>query len=81
VNWALAMAHRRWPRMPLILMGIVANLLVMGIFKYANFAAESFAWLWGVEHQRWSIVLPLGISFFTFQQVSYLADTARGKAR
>jgi D-alanyl-lipoteichoic acid acyltransferase DltB (MBOAT superfamily) len=80
INWALAGAHRRWPRMPLILLGIFANLLVLGIFKYANFAAEMFAWLSHLEQQRWSIVLPLGISFFTFQQISYLADTARDRA-
>ena len=81
VNWALANAHRRWPRLPLILLGISANLLVLGIFKYANFASESIAWFLGIEQQRWSIVLPLGISFFTFQQISYLADTARGVSR
>ena len=80
VNWALAGVHRRWPRFPLIFFGIVANLLVLGVFKYANFAAETIALLWSFEQQRWSIVLPLGISFFTFQQISYLADTARGKA-
>ena len=80
VNWVLARAHRRWPRMPLILMGVSVNLLVLGIFKYANFAAETFAWLWQVEQQRWSIVLPLGISFFTFQQISFLVDTVRRKA-
>ncbi len=66
--------------MPLILLGVSVNLLVLGIFKYANFAAETFTWLWQVEQQRWSIVLPLGISFFTFQQISFLVDTVRRKA-
>ena len=48
--------------------------------KYADFAADSVAWIGGWEHRQWSIVLPLAISFFTFQQISYLADLSRGKA-
>ena len=78
LNWALASASRQWPRLPLILLGITANLLILGVFKYANFSSESVALFLGIEQQRWSIVLPLGISFFTFQQISYLVDTARG---
>ena len=79
-NWALVAAHRRWPQLPLIIIAVALNLALLGIFKYANFAADTIAWLTNFERQRWSIVLPLGISFFTFQQISYLVDTARGNA-
>ncbi len=81
LNWALGrwyLAHGR-PR-GLIVVGIACHLALLGFFKYANFFADSFTALTGVEHQRWSIVLPLAISFFTFQQISYLVDLKRGRA-
>ena len=80
VNWLLAewaLRHRvRWA----VAAGIVLNLAVLGTFKYADFFADTLAWSVGAERTPWSIILPLGISFFTFQQISYLADIARGKA-
>ncbi len=80
-NWLLARAFARLPRGYLAAAGIVLNLAVLGIFKYADFFAGTLAALAGGGHQPWSIVLPLGISFFTFQQISYLADLGRGRAR
>ena len=58
--------------------GVGANLLLLGYFKYANFfvadANALIVWLGG-EPITWSAVaLPVGISFFTFQKISYLAD-------
>lgn len=81
LNWALGrwyLAHGR-PR-GLILAGIAFHLLLIGFFKYANFFADALGAVTGLEHQRWSIVLPLAISFFTFQQISYLVDLKRGEA-
>ncbi len=54
--------------------GIAVNLAVLGYFKYANFFLDNFAALTGSTHSHWNIYLPLGISFFTFQQITYLAD-------
>lgn len=79
VNWGLAQLYsgdRRW----LVPLGIAANLAVLGIFKYADFAASNLLATLGLRHDPWSLVLPLGISFFTFQQISYLADLRRGTA-
>jgi len=80
VNWLFARAigahAARWHAV----IGVGLNLLVLGIFKYADFFANSLTALFGIEHSAWGIVLPLGISFFTFQQVSYLVDRARGRA-
>lgn len=68
-------------RSRLILIGaIVANLLVLGFFKYFNFAAENVAALMGAEAPRIGLSLPLGISFFTFTQMTYLVDGFRGRA-
>jgi D-alanyl-lipoteichoic acid acyltransferase DltB (MBOAT superfamily) len=54
-------------------LGVIFNLGLLGFFKYANF----FAALCAVEPPFGGVVLPLGISFFTFQQVMYLVDTRR----
>ena len=62
---------------------VVANLGLLGIFKYFDFFAESFAALWlsafGTELDVWTlnVVLPVGISFYTFQTMSYTIDVYR----
>ncbi len=61
--------------------GIAANLILLGYYKYAGFfvsAADRWGGFgWPVLH----VVLPLGISFFTFTQIAYLVDCHRGTAR
>ena len=79
-NWCVVRWHARTRRPWLLSAGIVLNLAVLGCFKYANFFAEAALSLFKVPFEPWSIVLPLGISFFTFQQISYLADVRRGQA-
>ncbi len=65
---------------------IVANLSVLGYFKYFNFFAENIAFLLqglGIE-ANWvdlNILLPVGISFYTFQSMSYTIDVYREKIR
>lgn len=59
--------------------GIVANLLLLGGFKYSGFATETAATLFGLSLTPPSFLLPLAISFFTFQQISYLVITFREK--
>lgn len=60
--------------------GISVNLLVLAYFKYANFFVDNFSLLIGKDLLLEAIVLPLAISFFTFQQISYLVDVYRGQA-
>lgn len=61
-------------------LGIAVNLALLGYFKYTNFLIETldtaFGWSWTVEQ----IALPLAISFFTFEQITYLVETHRGQA-
>lgn len=64
--------------------GVTANLAVLGYFKYTGFLADvgaSFARLVGLdmESPAVEIVLPIAISFFTFQAISYLIDIGRGE--
>ena len=59
--------------------GVVFNLALIVWFKYANFFAGAAGALVGQQWSLGHIVLPLAISFFTFQQISYLVDGHRGK--
>src|SRR5262249_45368957 len=58
----------------ILAIGICGDLLLLGYFKYAGFAVETFSWLTGVPLQKPSIDLPIGISFFTFTQIAFLVD-------
>src|SRR6185436_9414524 len=66
---------------------VISNLGVLGFFKYFNFAADSYgqvaAWLGAgsAGHVTVRIVQPLGISFYTFQSLSYTIDVYRGNAK
>ena len=79
-NWVLAWVYRLYARPWIIVFGVTMNLALLGLFKYANFFAEAVLNAVGVSHQAWDLILPLGISFFTFQQISYLVDLKRGQA-
>lgn len=63
----------------LYLTGIIVPLLVLGIFKYYNFFLTSITALLGIEGGTLRILLPVGISFYTFQAISYVVDVRRGK--
>lgn len=59
-------------------LGIGLNLALIGYFKYANFAVSSFNAVAATNFHLETIVLPLAISFFTFQQIAYLVDAHNG---
>src|SRR5215813_3889422 len=60
------------------MLGVAVNLSVLGFFKYTNFLLDSFDTASGLSLPHVDIILPLGISFFTFQQIAYLVDVMRG---
>ena len=68
-------------RKTLLVSIIVIDLMVLGTFKYYNFFVGSFADLFGLQNSIHSlkIVLPLGISFFTFQAIAYVVDVYKRK--
>jgi D-alanyl-lipoteichoic acid acyltransferase DltB (MBOAT superfamily) len=65
----------------LLAAAITADLGMIGVFKYAGFFATNINLLFGSQMDFGKIVLPLGISFFTFEQISYLVDVHRGQSR
>jgi D-alanyl-lipoteichoic acid acyltransferase DltB (MBOAT superfamily) len=60
-----------------LLAGIVFNVGLLFYFKYADFFIENMNALFETHYALWRLALPLGISFFTFQQIAYLVDTYR----
>lgn len=64
-----------------LLTGIILNLAVFIYFKYLDFIIENINLLFSSHFRLHNILLPLGISFFTFQQLSFVIDRARGKAK
>ena len=71
--------HKKW----WLIGGVSATLLVLGAFKYFNFFTEefaNFASLVGLPTGQvtLNIILPVGISFYTFQAISYMVDVRRG---
>ncbi|NRR30559.1 MBOAT family protein [Oxalobacteraceae bacterium] len=62
-------------------LAVSANLLLLAWFKYANFLADGLMSVAGRHWQGWDIVLPIGISFFTFTQIAFLVDCYKGQVR
>jgi len=88
LNWGVAAAiarsdddrRRKW----LVGLGVAFNLLVLGFFKYYGFFIEQAGELlsqlgWGRDLPLLQVILPVGISFFTFQGISYVVDVHRRK--
>ena len=79
VNYSLGVALERVVRRKLVfVVGIVFNLCLIAYFKYANFFVDSFNDVAETSFHLEVIILPLAISFFTFQQIAYLADAYKG---
>jgi len=64
----------------LLRLGLFANLALLGFFKYVNFFIENASSIASFSYSPIDVVLPIGISFFTFQQIAYLVDVRRGLA-
>jgi len=61
--------------------GIFGNLALLGYYKYADFFIANVNYISGFNISPRHIILPLAISFFTFQQIAYLFDTYRGECK
>lgn len=65
----------------LLIFGVIANLSLLGYFKYADFFIVNFNYFSSDSLELLNLALPLAISFFTFQQIAYLVDSYRGETQ
>lgn len=82
LNYLIDMAFRRistpvW-RKSLLILALVGNLGVLFYFKYFGFFVENINLLFNLSFNVEKVLLPLGISFFTFQQLSFVIDSYKG---
>lgn len=79
INYALSqimlISERKSVRLPLMLLGLALNLGVLFAFKYHDFFVKNLNSAFGLHLTIYNLMLPLGISFFTFQQLSYVIDS------
>jgi alginate O-acetyltransferase complex protein AlgI len=78
-GWLLISRHlRAGPRFVVLTAGVSGDLLMLGIFKYAGFLVANFNAVFSTSFAV-NILLPVGISFYTFTQIAFLVDAYRGK--
>lgn len=80
VNWAFALridAHREKAK-AILTLDVIVNLALIGVFKYAGFLVGTVNLIPGLSLPVPEIALPIGISFYTFQILSYVVDVYRG---
>ena len=79
INYVLArLIARGSHKKALVTLAVVVNLTVLAVFKYADFLIGNVNALLGTHFPMTGIVMPIGISFFTFQAMSYVIDVYRG---
>lgn len=65
-----------------VMVGALAfNLVLLGYYKYSGFLVANVGALFGLGGISWDVVLPVGISFYTFTQIAFLVDAYQGKVR
>ncbi len=79
-NWILGGYIKEKGSNHLLVLGVAANLCLLGYFKYSVFVLENLYALTDLPSPITYVLLPIGISFFTFQQISFLVDRRRGVA-
>ncbi|MBP3273816.1 MAG: MBOAT family protein, partial [Butyrivibrio sp.] len=83
VNYALSMVIDKFP--PSVKMvkviGVIFNLSLLFYFKYLGFFMDNVSAISGTDHFTKEILMPIGISFFTFGQISFIVDRANGEAK
>jgi len=81
INFLIGKRLERYGQKTTLWIGVLFNLGLLGWFKYAGFFAGTISALSGASFEIGHIILPLAISFFTFQQIGYLVDIFRGDIR
>jgi D-alanyl-lipoteichoic acid acyltransferase DltB (MBOAT superfamily) len=77
-NYGVGVALSRRPSRVVLALGVIANLACLGYYKYTYFIVWNLNGALGTSFETAEILLPAAISFFTFQQIAYIADAYRG---
>ncbi|MBO4395953.1 MAG: MBOAT family protein [Eubacterium sp.] len=77
----LGIAKRLWARRTVLVVSICGNLGILFFFKYRDFLVENINNIAGTDFSLMQLALPIGISFYTFQTMSYTIDVYRGKIK
>lgn len=77
INFLITRGMRKFRthRREFLLLGLCVNVGILFYFKYFNFFISNLNMMFKTSFSGWNIVMPLGISFFTFQQISYIVDS------
>ena len=83
LNYGLGLLMGQEPghKKQVLVFGVILNLAMLGLFKYAGFFVSNVKTLFGITLKLPEIALPVGISFYTFQALSYVIDLYRGKIK
>ena len=80
INYLLGILIAKKKRKYGLVIGLIFNIGLLFYFKYTNFFLSTFSNIFNFNYMTLKIILPLGISFFTFQNISYLVDVYRKDA-
>ena len=83
VSWLVGLGLEKYPdkRKTIIVVGTIYHVMILLVFKYLTFLAQELGLLLHKDFSWIQIALPIGISFFTFQLMSYQFDVYYGKAK
>jgi alginate O-acetyltransferase complex protein AlgI len=81
MNWGLGLMMERYEehKKEVLVLSLIGNIGIIGYFKYCNFLLGTIDSILPITLPRYDISLPIGISFFTFQAMSYIIDLYRGQ--
>lgn len=79
--WITSFSGKRYYKKCILIVGVVFNLALLGYFKYTDFFLENINALFKTSFLLKNILLPLGISFFTFQQLAFIVDSYKGNCK
>lgn len=81
VNYCIALKLQKNTTKGILILGVLFNVVLLGYYKYFNFFVDNINLVLGTHIFVEKILLPLGISFFTFQQLSFLISVYKGEER
>jgi alginate O-acetyltransferase complex protein AlgI len=84
IGWILVKKKEKWfcfNRKVVLIFGVLGDLALLGYYKYSDFLISNINDVLNSEIASLQVILPLGISFFTFTQIAYLVDTYKGTVK